>query len=63
MKKRFAIVTVCGSCVHFDRETGTAHGFCKTQTQMRVSAESPSAEGLSRATLCRADQPAKAMNR
>ena len=34
--------TVCGSCVHFDRETGTAHGFCKTQTQMRVSAESPS---------------------
>lgn len=34
--------TVCGSCVHFDRETGTAHGFCKTQTQMRVSAEFPS---------------------
>lgn len=33
---------VCGSCVHFDRETGTAHGFCKTQTQMRVSAEFPS---------------------
>lgn len=32
----------CGSCVHFDRETGTAHGFCKTQTQMRVSAEFPS---------------------
>lgn len=30
---------VCGSCVHFDIETGTAHGFCKTQTQMRVSAE------------------------
>ena len=34
--------TACGSCVHFDRETGTAHGFCKTQTQMRVSAEFPS---------------------
>ncbi|MFR5994139.1 MAG: hypothetical protein ACLUF9_01140 [Oscillospiraceae bacterium] len=34
--------TVCGSCVHFDRETGTAHGFCKTQTQMRMSAEFPS---------------------
>lgn len=34
--------TVCGSCVHFDRETGTAHGFCKTQTQMRVSTEFPS---------------------
>lgn len=34
--------TVCGSCVHFDRETGTAHGFCKTQTQMRVPAEFPS---------------------
>ena len=34
--------TVCGSCIHFDRETGTAHGFCKTQTQMRVSAEFPS---------------------
>lgn len=32
----------CGSCVHFDRETGTAHGFCKTQTQMRMSAEFPS---------------------
>lgn len=32
----------CGSCVHFDREAGTAHGFCKTQTQMRVSAEFPS---------------------
>lgn len=34
--------TACGSCVHFDRETGTAHGFCKTQTQMRMSAEFPS---------------------
>ena len=34
--------TVCGNCVHFGRETGTAHGFCKTQTQMRVSAEFPS---------------------
>ena len=34
--------TACGRCVHFDRETGTAHGFCKTQTQMRVSAEFPS---------------------
>lgn len=34
--------TACGSCVHFDRETGRAHGFCKTQTQKRVSAEFPS---------------------
>lgn len=34
--------TVCGNCVHFVRENGTAHGFCKTQTQMRMSAEFPS---------------------
>lgn len=34
--------TLCGSCVHFDREVGTAHGFCKTQTQMMVSFEFPS---------------------
>lgn len=32
---------VCGNCVHFGRENGTAHGFCKTQTQLRRSAEFP----------------------
>lgn len=35
-------ITSADKQMAYRQMTGTAHGFCKTQTQMRVSAEFPS---------------------